>query len=234
MKIHSIEHESFEGLANIEIWAKKKGHSISRTLMFKNENLPDVNDFDWLIVMGGSMNIYEEEKFSWLIREKEFITRAIKSGKIVLGICLGSQLAADVLGGIVIKNKYPEIGWFPITLTSEARKTPIFKDIPPEFTVFQWHSDTFEIPPGAKRMATSKGCQNQAFQYGRVIGLQFHLEYSKESIDLMFNHCGNDIHDGKYIQKTDEILSRAGNVEKMNKILYILLDNIERELWFNI
>jgi GMP synthase-like glutamine amidotransferase len=229
MRIHSLEHEPFEGLANIEVWAKNRGHSISRTLLFNDEELPDMSDFDWLVIMGGSMNIYEEEKYPWLKPEKNFIANAIASKKIVLGICLGSQLAADVLGGSVSRNKYKEIGWFPVTLTKEARNSSIFSNLPDKFTVFQWHGDTFQIPPGATRIAESVACMNQAFEYGRVIGLQFHIEYSTGSINSMFQNCSDDIVDGKYIQKPDEIVSKYGNVAESKRILNLLLDNIERE-----
>ncbi|MDP2844696.1 MAG: amidotransferase, partial [Candidatus Methanoperedens sp.] len=92
MRLLSLQHEPFEGLANIEVWAKNKGHSISETLLFKNESLTQMDDFDWLIIMGGSMNIYEEEKYPWLAQEKKFIEDAIAHKKIVLGICLGAQL----------------------------------------------------------------------------------------------------------------------------------------------
>ena len=229
MRIHSLQHESFEGLANIEVWAKDRGHSISRTLLFNNEELPDIDDFDWLIIMGGSMNIYEEEKYSWLREEKNFIAEAIENKKIVLGICLGSQLIADVLGGRVSKNRYKEIGWFPVTLTREANSSPIFKTLPSKFCAFHWHGDTFKIPSGTARIAQSEGCTNQAFEYGQVIGLQFHLEYSVESINLMFQNCGDEIVDGKYIQKQDEIISQYNNVREINKLLNLFLDNIERE-----
>ncbi len=227
MKIHSLEHEPFEGLANIEVWAKNRGHSVSRTLLFNNEELPDIDDFDWLVIMGGSMNIYEEEKYPWLVSEKNFIAEAIANKKIVLGVCLGSQLIADILGGRVTRNKYKEIGWFPVTLTGEAKSSPIFKNLPNKFFAFHWHGDTFKIPPGATRMAGSEGCANQAFEYGRVIGLQFHLEYSVESINLMLQNCSNEIVDGKYIQKQDEIISHYNNVQETNQILNLLLDNIE-------
>lgn len=229
MRIHSLEHEPFEGLANIEVWAKNRGHSISRTLLFNDEELPDMSDFDWLVIMGGSMNIYEEEKYPWLVPEKDFIAEAIAAGKMILGVCLGSQLAADVLGGRVSRSKYKEIGWYPVSLTGEARNSPVFGTLPGTFIGFHWHGDTFKIPPGAARTAQSEGCANQAFEYGRVIGLQFHLEYSEKSINLMFRNCGDDIVDGKYIQKPDEIVSQIGNVHKMNQILNTLLDNIERE-----
>ena len=81
MRIHSLQHERFEGLGNIEVWAKNRGHSISRTLLYNNEELPDVNDFDWLVFMGGSMNIYKEDKFPRLIKEKNFIAQAIAANK---------------------------------------------------------------------------------------------------------------------------------------------------------
>jgi GMP synthase-like glutamine amidotransferase len=229
MRIHSLEHEPFEGLANIEVWAKKKGHSITRTLLFNNEELPDISDFDWLFIMGGSMNIYEEEKYPWLKEEKKFIAEAIAANKILLGICLGSQLIADVLGGKVSKNKFKEIGWFPVSLTREARDSSIFSSLPGTFTAFHWHGDTFKIPYGAARIAQSEGCVNQAFECGRAIGLQFHLEYSKKSIDLMFQNCSDELVDGKYIQKQDEIVSQISNVHKIKEILNTLLDNMERE-----
>jgi len=229
MRIHSLEHEPFEGLGNIEVWAKNKGHSITRTLLFNNEKLPETSEFDWLVIMGGSMNIYEEDNFPWLKKEKEFIAKAIAANKILLGICLGSQLIADVLGGMVSKNQYKEIGWFPVSLTREARDSSIFSSLPVTFTAFHWHGDTFKIPHGAARIAQSEGCANQAFEFGRAIGLQFHLEYSKKSIDLMLQNCSDELVDGKYIQTPDDIISKMGYVIEMNKTLNLILDNMERK-----
>lgn len=232
MRIHSIEHEPFEGLANIEVWANKKGHTITKTHMFNNEKLPGIADFDWLIIMGGSMNIYEEEKYPWLREEKDFIKRTIAGKKIMLGICLGAQLLADALGGKVTRNRYKEIGWFPVSLTKEEGHSKTFDSFPRRFTSFHWHGDTFQIPPGARKSAESEACQNQAFEYGRITGLQFHLEYSKNSIDQMLKKCGAEIIDGKYIQKPEEIISNYTNLVEANKLLELLLDNIEREYGF--
>lgn len=175
------------------------------------------------------MNIYEEEKYTWLRDEKDLIAKAIAGKKIVFGVCLGAQLIADVLGGKVSKNMYREIGWYPVTLTSEAKDSSIFSSLPSEFMAFHWHGDTFKIPPGATRIAQSSGCVNQAFEYGRAIGLQFHLEYSIESINLMFQNCGDELMEGKYVQKPGEIISHMHNVQEINRILNLLLDNIERE-----
>ncbi len=231
MRIHSIEHEAFEGLANIEVWAKKKGHTITRTRLFENQEFPDTNDFDWLVILGGSMNIYEYEKYPWLVTEKKFIADAIAKKKISLGICLGSQLIADVLGGKVSRNKYKEIGWFPVQLTTQGKKSRVFNDFPDRFMAIHWHGDTFSIPDGAIRIAKSQACENQAFEYdnGRVVGLQFHLEYSKTSIDLMFRNCLDDITDGEYIQKPEEILNNIDNVREMNRLLGLILDNMDRK-----
>ncbi|MCZ7392027.1 MAG: type 1 glutamine amidotransferase [Candidatus Methanoperedens sp.] len=234
MRIHSLQHEPFEGLANIEVWANNKGHTISRTLLFNNEELPDIDDFDWLIIMGGSMNIYEEDKYPWLVQEKKFIADAIARKKLVLGVCLGAQLIADVLDGKVSRNNYREIGWFPVTLTKDAGSSLIFSTFPRKFMAFHWHGDIFNTPPGAKKIAESEGCANQAFEYnnGRVTGLQFHLDYSAQSIALMFQNCSDEIVDGKYIQKPDEIVSHISNVQEIRKLLYLLLDNIEKEFGY--
>ncbi|HIH43939.1 MAG TPA: type 1 glutamine amidotransferase [Candidatus Methanoperedenaceae archaeon] len=229
MRLHSIEHEPFEGLANIKAWAIKKGHSISRTLIYNNEELPGMDSFDWLFIMGGSMNIYEEDKYPWLKAEKNFIADAIASDKIVLGVCLGSQLIADVLGGKVSKNKYREIGWFPVKLTKEAGSSPVFGSLPQQFNAFHWHGDTFDIPPGAARIAESEACANQAFELGRVIGLQFHLEYSAKSIGLMLENCGHEIIEGTCVQTPIEIISEKNSMQQIESLLSLLLDNIERE-----
>jgi len=129
----------------------------------------------------------------------------------------------------VTKNKHKEIGWYPVTLTKEARNSSIFNAFPEKFAAFHWHGDTFRIPPGAKRIAESEACMNQAFEYRRAIGLQFHLEYSFESINLMFKNCGDEIVEGKFIQKPDEIIAQNGNVTQAQRLLNMLLDNIERE-----
>ena len=230
MRIHYLQHVPFEDLANIGVWANEKAHTITRTQLFNEENLPNMDEFDWLIIMGGPMNIYEENEYPWLSGEKEFISQAIANKKIVIGICLGGQLIADVLGGKVIRNESVEIGWFPVKLTGDSKCSTGFGTFPEEFTAFHWHGDTFEIPPGATRLAESEACANQAFEYnGRVIGLQFHIEYSAKSIDLMIQNCGDELVDGKCIQKADEIISKSDHLEETNSLLNILLDNMERE-----
>lgn len=230
MRFHYLQHVPFEDLAKIKDWAKNRNHEISRTLLFDNQELPGMDEFDWLVIMGGPMNIYEEDKYPWLVREKRFILDAIASNKIVLGICLGGQLVADVLGGKVRKNAQKEIGWYPVKLTLEGQESGIFKVLSEEFMAFHWHGDTFDIPPGAIRAAESEACANQAFILGKAVGLQFHLESSMGSIDSLIKNCRDELVKGKYIQSPEELLAQIDRFHDTNRLMALFLDNMENEL----
>jgi GMP synthase-like glutamine amidotransferase len=182
MRVHWLQHAEHEGLGCLEPWLRAHGHRVTATPLQRGEELPAVDDFDWLIVMGGPMNIYEHERYPWLIGEKFLIRDACVKKKKVLGICLGCQLLADVLGGAVSENEEPEVGWFDVSLSDEARKMALFTDFPGTFTAFHWHGDTFTIPPGATPLMSSQACARQAFSWGdgRALGLQFHLEVELE------------------------------------------------------
>jgi GMP synthase-like glutamine amidotransferase len=229
MKIHYLQHILFEDLANIETWAQDKGHEISKTLLFNGENPPIDDDFDFIIIMGGPMNIYEEDKYPWLAYEKEFIKKQIESDKIVLGICLGAQLIADVLGGTIIKNKETEIGWFNVKLYEDANKSDIFSLFPKEFLAFHWHGDAISLPPKCLKIAKSDACEIQAFEYnnGKVIGLQFHLESTIESVEKLIKHCSDEIVDGKYIQTANQMMACGNMFTDIESMLYMLLDSLE-------
>lgn len=234
IRMHYLQHVPFEDLANIEVWAKEKGFSITSTKLYSDESLPMRDEFDWLVIMGGPMNIYEEHIYRWLGQEKRFIEQAISDGKLVLGICLGAQLIADVLGGKVHKNKYKEIGWFDVELTADAKNSRVFNNLGERFIAFHWHGDTFDIPPGCIHAAKSEVCANQAFatEDGKVVGLQFHLETSRESIEKLLKYCKDDIIDGgKYVQSEEEMLSKADEYLKaINEQMVKLLENMMKGL----
>ena len=216
-------------MANIEVWASEKGYPVRKTLLYESEELPLLSSFDWLVVMGGPMGANDEKQYPWLAQEKKFIRQSIATGKIVLGICLGAQLIASAMGGKVTKNPHKEIGWHKVIMADEARASPIFKDLPREFTAFQWHGDTFTVPPGARKLAYSEACNDQAFEIGRAMGLQFHLESSKESIELLIENCGEDLADGKYVQNAGAIRSGMGNLPEIKSLLTLVLDQIVAE-----
>ena len=230
MKIHYLQHVPFEGPANIATWAQAKGHTITGTPLFSSQDPPAPDKFDWLVVMGGPMNIYEEKEYPWLAKEKKLIELAIQSQKTVLGICLGAQLIADALGGKVYPNQEKEIGWFPVTITNTATQSTVFTGFPQTFTVFHWHGDTFHLPPGAVQIAQSTACPNQAFLYNsRVIGLQFHLESTPESIALLIKNCSHELIPGPYIQPAGALLPTGQSFLQLNRLLYRLLDQMEKE-----
>lgn len=225
LRIHCIQHVDFEGIGYIESWAKINNHTLSYSLLYKKEEYPRQEDFDWLIIMGGPMNIYEESRYIWLVGEKRFIKKAIESNKTVLGFCLGSQLIADVLGAKVSRNKFTEIGWLPVSLTTKALSLNLFKDINLSQPVFHWHGDTFEIPDKSERIAYSDACDNQAFIYGdRVIGFQFHMEVTPESLSSMVNNGKEELIESEYIQTDSVILSNRGFIDSCNQILTKILD----------
>ncbi|MEH1899745.1 MAG: type 1 glutamine amidotransferase [Nostoc sp.] len=225
MRIHYLQHVPFEGLASIEHWLTKKDHILSATKFYNGDSLPSVDNLDWLIVMGGPMNVYEDHKYPWLTLEKHLIEEAIKKNKIVIGICLGSQLIADVLGSKVYKGQEKEIGWYPIQMTTEAQNYPVFASLPATFTVFHWHGDIFDLPPSAVRLAYSEVCVNQAFIYGdRVLGLQFHLESTQDSVRQIIDNCASELVTGKYIHKPEEMLARNDDFSNINTAMCKILE----------
>jgi len=229
MRLHCLRHAPFEDMANIEVWANEKGYPVRKTRLYEGEELPLLSSFDWLVVMGGPMGVHDEKKYPWLVSERKFIRQSIATGKIVLGVCLGAQLIADAMGGKVTKNPHKEIGWHSVLMADEAQHSPIFQALPSEFLAFQWHGDTFSIPSGARKLAYSEACQDQAFEIGRAIGLQFHLESSKESIELLLENCGGDLGEGKYVQDAAKIRAGMASLPEIKTILMQLLDRIDAD-----
>ena len=227
MNIHCLQHVPFEGLGSIEDWIRRGPHLLDTTRFYRNEPLPEIDSIDLLVVMGGPMNIYEEAKYSWLAEEKRFIERAIGAHKRVLGICLGAQLVADVLGAKVYANADKEIGWFPVEMTEYASVSNLFTAFPARLDVFHWHGDTFDIPEGAVHVAHSAGCAHQAFVYDeRVIGLQFHLETTPTSARQIITHCADEIVQGRYIQTPRVMLEEPHRFDIINQTMWRLLDQL--------
>lgn len=226
MRIHYFQHVPFEGLGNIEGWIKSGNHELSATRFYAADPLPQINEIDWLIVMGGPMGAYDDKKYPWLAEEKGFIEASIRTGKKVLGICLGAQLIASVLGVKVYPHMHKEIGWFPLKLTDEGMQSRIFQGFPREFPAFHWHGDTFDFPAEAARLAETAACRNQAFTRGDdVAGLQFHLDVTRESIEKLIENCGAELVSAQYIQAPERMLQSEDEFEEIRKYMYKLLDN---------
>jgi GMP synthase-like glutamine amidotransferase len=224
MRVHWFQHVPFEGLGSIGPWMQAQGHALTCTRLYAGEIPPQVTGLDWLIVMGGPMNIYEERGHPWLAAEKRAIHAAIDADRRVLGICLGAQLIADVLGARITRNAHKEIGWFPVELTAAGGGCRLLADFPPRFAAYHWHGDTFNLPSGAMHLARSEACAQQAFACGeRVVGLQFHLETTPASAASLIDNARHEIVPAPYVQSAEAMLADPARFTRLNALMDRLL-----------
>ncbi|MFH2123050.1 MAG: type 1 glutamine amidotransferase [Pseudomonadota bacterium] len=230
MRIHWLQHVAFEGLGSIKEWAHKKGYFLTSTRLFAGDLLPELDAFDLLIVMGGPMGVHDQGEYPWLQEEKAFLQRVIARGKPVLGVCLGAQLLADVLGARVFPNKEKEIGWFQV-VRGDLVPQRLASVLPEQQTVFHWHGDTFTLPEKAIRLYSSAACVNQAFVYEeRVIGLQFHVETTPDSVATLIDNCRPELVAAPWIQKEEEMLAVKGDVYvEINAWMSALLEHLTQQ-----
>jgi GMP synthase-like glutamine amidotransferase len=228
MKIHTLQHVPFEGPANFAQWFASRGHTMADTLLYERSSaFPALDSFDFLLIMGGPMSVNDEAQFPWLVDEKRFVAQAVNAGKTVVGVCLGAQLIANVLGSRVYRNSQKEIGWFPVWLTEEGLRSRSFNGFTREFTAFHWHGETFDIPSGAVRLAESSACANQAFEYdGRVVGLQFHLETNEASARKLIGNLSDEIKPAPFIQSAGEMMGKRERFAELSRSLDTLLGNL--------
>jgi GMP synthase (glutamine-hydrolysing) len=180
-----------------------------------------------LFVMGGPMGVYDEAACPWLSAEKKAIERMIRAGKMVVGICLGAQLIADVLGARVYTNRYREIGWFPVSFPQSENLPGLLAGLPERADAFHWHQDTFDIPAGATRVAGSEACENQAFCYGNTtLAVQFHWEITAAGVENLIANCPDDYAPGKpWVQQPEEMLADMTRFQRSQGLMGIVLQN---------
>lgn len=227
MKIHCLQHVAFEHPGIIADWAAAHHHPLSYTYFFNHQYvLPSIDSFDALLIMGGYMNVYEEEKYHWLAEEKAFIKNAVDAGKKVMGICLGAQLLAAALGAKVYAAKEIEIGFWPIHFTAAALNHPLFCHFKnPPYMAFHWHGDAFDLPPHAVLIASSDSCKNQAFAIGNnVIAVQFHIEMNEMLASDMLHYYTHTKGQGKYNQPAEDIKKNFPYLQRDRKASYRLLE----------
>ena len=209
MKVIIIKHIDIEGPGTIGDFLDCNDIPYRVIDIFNGEPLPDsLSEISAVIVLGGPMNVYEEDKYPFLKQEDEFLKEVIEEGLPTLGFCLGAQLIAKAKGAIVKKAPQKEIGWFKILLNRNGSSDPLFQEFPGEVDVFQWHGDTFDIPDGAVKLAESELCSNQAFRIGNnIYGLQFHVEVTDEMIYQWIDAYRDEVDSLKGIVDPDQIIS---------------------------
>ena len=227
LRIHYLQHVSFEGPGYIETWAISNHHKLSVTRLYEKLIFPAVSEFDWLIIMGGPMSIYDKDQSSWLKVEKEFIKSAIKADKTIIGICLGAQILAETLGAKVYPNRKKEIGWFPVFITECGKNHKILNDFPASLDVFHWHGDTFDLPKTAIHLFQTDLCANQAFIINdKILGLQFHLEVTPYTLKEMITNCRNELIPDDFVQREAEIIKHAYLCKETNTYLSHILNDL--------
>lgn len=210
-RVLMLKHINVEGGGTLEDYLLSNRWEIDTRELQDGDEVPLKLTYDAILILGGPMNVYEENKYPFLKDEDKLIKEAIKKNIPTLGICLGAQLIAKAAGAKVTKNivrqlHQKEIGWYKIHLTDAGKNDPVFKGIGESFDVFQWHGDTFGIPEKAALLATAELCTNQALKVGKnIYGLQFHMEVTE---DMIY----------KWIDTYDEELNSLKGVIDVEKI----------------
>ena len=175
-----LQHIACEPPGVYEDVLRERGATLRRVEVDAGDELPDRRAFDAIVAMGGPMSANDDDALPWLREEKKLVAEAVRAGMAFWGVCLGVQLLAASLGARVYAGAEPEVGVLPVELTEEGRGDPVFSALPPTLPALQWHGDTFDLPPGALRLAGSPAYPNQAFRFENAYGVQFHLEVSSK------------------------------------------------------
>ena len=221
-----LQHVPYESPGWIYDWLVRQDLEYRHIDLHRGQSLPGPEDVDGLVVMGGSMNVYEEHLYPWLAKEKQLIRTCIDDGKRVLGICLGAQLVAASLGARVRRNAALEIGWFPVDINRSRLPAYLAGIFPARFTTFHWHGDSFDVPAGGIAFASSEACANQGFIMGRhVLAMQFHPEMKKEGVEALITNDADDLlSESVFVQTAGEIRSGEENIRRNREILFRLMN----------
>ena len=189
----ALRHVAFEDLGLLAPLLAERGHAI-RYVDVPTADLDTVDALapDLLVVCGGPIGVYENDRYPFLDREIEWLAKRIAARRPLLGICLGAQLIAKTLGASVYPSGTKELGWSPVTLTP-AGAASCLKHVA-DIAVLHWHGDTFDLPDGAVHLASTPACRNQAFTFGETtLALQFHAEAAGRALEAWYVGHGCEI-----------------------------------------
>lgn len=233
LTIHIVMHEVFEAPGAVETWARRNGHRLLHTRLYEGDQLPSDETFDMLVIMGGPQSpattVNECAHFD-AAAETALIKRAIDSGKLVFGVCLGAQLIGEALGARYEHSPQREMGVFPVTLTKDGKLDPIVGKLPSEFMVGHWHGDMPGLTSDARVLASSEGCPRQIVRYTpKVYGFQCHFEFDSQVIELAIEHCADELDhyaDLQYVESAEQL--RAHEYDSMNALLFEFLEGFTK------
>lgn len=229
MRIACITHVPFEGPGAIAEWASARGHELVR-IDAPRGAFPGPGEMDLLVVLGGPMSAGDSLRHPWLVQERSFLERCVDIGVLSFGICLGAQLLAETIGGSVRPGTEPEIGWYPVTMRPAALRNPYLSGWPETFVAGHWHSETFDLPAGVESSASSELTENQAFvaRDGRVVGVQFHLEWTAASLRALTLAAPEDLaNPGRWVMSAEAMLRDPERFAVSRPLLFRTLDRME-------
>ncbi len=230
MRIHCLLQTDEPACGFFPEWAAGRGHVWDCTAVPGADELPKASELDYLVVLGGPMSVWQDQRYPWLSKQKRYLEKLITAGKPVLGICLGAQLVADVLGARVYRGPHSEVGWFTVESTPESRDTWLGDTFPGRFETFLWHTDTYDVPAGAVRIARSRGFDNQGFIWNQVLALQFHLEVTPAWVRMLVNRDAEQLVEAPFSQSAETVLGWPESVYRdSNTLMGLVLQRwIER------
>ncbi len=209
-----LQHVEAEGPGLIGAVALENGFSLQTVGLFRGERVP-ADPLPWcaIVVIGGPMGVYDEEEYPFIPHELRLIESAFRARVPVLGVCLGAQMMARAAGGRVTSGDKKEIGFYDIGLTPEGLGDRLLLGLPEEFTVFQWHGDTFSIPEGARNLASSPLFEHQLIKVGtNSYGLQFHIEVTEHMVREFLTAGEDELRGVPYIKSPEAIMEEAREV----------------------
>lgn len=223
--VHCFQHSERVRPLGVQRWATARDVEL-RVVRVDREPLPAAADISRLVVLGGQMNTDEVADHPWLAAERALLTELVARDDVrIFGICLGSQLLAEVLGGSVGRAEHQEIGWHSIQLTSEGRASRVFGALPSSFDAFEWHGDAWTLPPDATLTATGATCETQAFEWGdRVWAVQFHPEFTYQRTRELVATTTDRLDTGGAVQPADVFLADPARFTESEVVLDTLLD----------
>lgn len=226
LRIRCLLHNALGGEIHLPIWARQRGYEWTEILVPEAVRLPTPADTDCLVVLGGPMSAWEDARYPWLSAEKRLLEAFIAAGRPVLGICLGAQLLAEVLGAQTYRGPHQEIGWFDVDTTPQSQTHRLGALLPARFETFLWHGDTFDIPAGAVHLARSTAYPHQAFAWERVLALQFHLENRPDWVERLVARDADQLIASRTVQSAQAILATAPAAYRANnRLMEQLLDH---------